>query len=75
MLFMSCVCHTFPVCSLLPCSYIRERADFLAPVCDAYCDCVTFPLGILGQVRYLIVSIHDPCCLSYFEKHKKGSLV
>ena len=26
---------------------------------------VTFPFGILGQVLYLIVSIPDPCCLSY----------
>ena len=30
------------------------------------CDFVTFPFGILGQVRYLIVLIPDPCCLSYF---------
>ena len=34
---------------------------------------VTFPFGILGQVWYLIVSIPDHCCLSYFaeltEKH------
>ena len=30
------------------------------------CDFVTFPCGILGQVRYLIVSIHDLCCFSYF---------
>ena len=27
---------------------------------------VTFPCGILGQVRYLIVSIPDLCSLSYF---------
>ena len=27
---------------------------------------VTFPYGILGQVWYLIVSIPDLCCLSYF---------
>ena len=38
----------------------------LALVCDVYCDFVTFPFGILGQVWYLIVSILDPCCLSYF---------
>ena len=31
-----------------------------------YCDFVTFPFGILGQVWYLIVSIPDPRCLSYF---------
>ena len=30
------------------------------------CEFATFPYGILGQVRYLIVSIPDPCCLSYF---------
>ena len=27
----------------------------LALVCEVYCDFVTFPLGILGQVPYLIV--------------------
>ena len=31
-----------------------------------YCDFVTFQFGILGQVWYLIVSITDPCSLSYF---------
>ena len=30
-----------------------------------YCFCY-FPIGILGQVWYLIVSIPDPCCRSYF---------
>ena len=27
---------------------------------------VTFSIGILGQVLYLIVSFPDLCCLSYF---------
>ena len=45
-----------------------KRADLLALVCDVYCDFVTFPFGILGQVWYLIVSILDPCCLSYFKE-------
>ena len=40
--------------------------DLLALVCDVYCGFVTFPCGILVQVRYLIVSIPDLCCLSYF---------
>ena len=31
------------------------------------CVIVTFPCGILGQVWYLIVSIPDLCCLSYFK--------
>ena len=30
------------------------------------CVFVTFLRGILGQVWYLIVSIPDLCCLSYF---------
>ena len=40
-------------------------ADLLALVCYVYCDFVTFPFGILGQVWYLIASTPDPCCLSY----------
>ena len=30
------------------------------------CEFVTFPIGILGQVWYLIVSIPDLCTLTYF---------
>ena len=49
MLFMSCVCHAFVSahCCLV---VTQERADLLALVCDVYCDFVTFPFGILGQV-------------------------
>ena len=32
-----------------------------------YCDFVTFPCGILGQVWYLIVLTPKLWCLSYFE--------
>ena len=46
-------------------------ADLLALVCYVYCDFVTFPFGIMGQVWYLIVSIPDPCCLSYFNTYAK----
>ena len=31
------------------------------------CDFVTFPCGLLGQVRYLIVFIHDLRCISYIK--------
>ena len=31
------------------------------------CEFVTFPIGILGQVWYLIVSIPDLCTLTYFD--------
>ena len=34
----------------------------------SYCDLVTFPYGILGQVWYLIVLIPTLCFLSYFVK-------
>ena len=45
-----------------------ERADLLALVCGVYCECVTFPIGILGQVWYWIVSITDRCTLTYFKE-------
>ena len=34
----------------------------------SYCNFVTFPCGILGQLWYLIVLIPYLCCLSYFKK-------
>ena len=65
MLFTSCVRHTFaPVLCFLVVTGMK-RAYLLALVCDVYFDFVTFPFGILGQVWYVIVSIPDPCCLSY----------
>ena len=65
MLFKSCDCHAYAsvhCCLVVTC---WERADLLALVCDGYCDFVTFPCGILGQVWYFIVSIPDLCHLSY----------
>ena len=47
-------------------SRVGEKAELLAPICDVYSDFVTFSFWILGQVWYLIVSIPDPCCVSYF---------
>ena len=53
-LFMSCICHSFA--SVHCCAVVtwRERADLLALVCDVYCDFVTFPFGILGQVCFFV---------------------
>ena len=45
-----------------------ERADLLALVCGVLLWVCYFPIGILGQVWYLIVSIPDLCTLTYFEK-------
>ena len=32
-----------------------DRADLVALVCDVYCDFVTFPFGILGQVFFVLL--------------------
>ena len=72
---MSCVCHSFAsvhCCLEVTC---RGWADLLALVCDVYCDFVTLPFGILGLLRYLIVSIPDPCRLSYFDWVGKIQLI
>ena len=49
------------MCFLVTC---WERADLLALVCGVFC--CHFPIGILGQVWYLIVSIPDLCTITYF---------
>ena len=41
--------------------------------CNVYCDFVTFPFVILGQVWYLSVSIPDHCCLSYLYNVLRGT--
>ena len=50
MLFMSCVCHVSRLFITALWSPEGKRADLLALVCDDYCDFITFPFGILGQV-------------------------
>ena len=45
-----------------------ERADLLALVCGVQLRVCHFPIGILGQVWYLIVTIPDLCNLTYFER-------
>ena len=60
-LFMSCVCH-----ALLPCGHLKGKFWPLGSClwcCLWFCY---FPISILVQVWYLIVSIPDPFCLSYF---------
>ena len=43
-----------------------ESADFLALICGVLLWVCYFPIGILGQVWYLILSIPDLCTLTYF---------
>ena len=64
MLIMSCVCHDFASVHCCLVVTLSERAYTLALAFVVYFDFVTFPFGNLGQVRYLIVSIPHPCCLS-----------
>ena len=45
-----------------------ERADLLALVCGVQLLVFHFPMGILGQVWYLIVSIPDLWTLTDFAK-------
>ena len=52
------------MCLLVTC---WERADLMALVCGVLLWVCHFPIGILGQVWYLIVSIPDLCTLSYFK--------
>ena len=57
-------------CSLVVACW--ERADLLTLLCVMfYWVFVTFPCGVLDQVRCLIVSIPDLCLLSYFYMIKK----
>ena len=44
-----------------------ERADLLALVCGVQLAVCHFPIGILVQVWYLVVSISDLCSLTYFK--------
>ena len=64
LVFAMSLCASVYMCFVVTC---WERADLLALVCDVYCEFVTFSIGILGQVWYLIVSIPDLCTLTYFE--------
>ena len=63
LVFAMSLCASVYMCFVVTC---WERADLLALVCGAYCDFVSFPIGILRLVCYSIVSIPDPCCISYF---------
>ena len=68
MAFLSCVCYVFVgvffMCLVVTC---WKRADLLAFVCGVLLGVCHFPICILGQVWYLIVSIPDLCTLSYFD--------
>ena len=65
--FLPCVRYAFVrVCLFVPCGHLLGMADHLALVCGIQLRICHFPIGILGQVWYLIVSIPDLCTLTYF---------
>ena len=60
-MFLFCLVFALSLCaSVYMCFVVTcwEKADLLALVCH-------FPIGILDQVWYLIVSILDLCTLTY----------
>ena len=65
-LCLLCLCARLFICAFVVTCW--ERADLLALVCGVYCEFVTFFIGILGQVWYLIVSIPDLCTLTYLDR-------
>ena len=65
---MSSVCSVMPLCaSVYMCFVVTcwKGLTSLLSFVVSNCEC-HFPIGILGQVWYLIVSIPDLCTLTYF---------
>ena len=67
-MFLFCLLFAIPLytfvymCLVVTC---WERADLLALVYGVLLSVCYFPIGILGQVLYLIASIPDLCTLTY----------
>ena len=73
-----CLAFAMPLCaSVYMCLVVTcwERADLLALVCGVLLWVCHFPIGILGQVWYLIVSIPDMCTLTYFIRTRWKELI
>ena len=64
--FLSCVCCAFVhVCLYVPCGHLLGKGQPLGS--RLWCLAVShFPIGMLGQVWYLIASIPDLCTLTHF---------
>ena len=63
------LCASVYMCLVVTC---WERADLLALVCGVYLCVCHFPIGILGQLWYLLVSIIEFCTLTYFKQLNMG---
>ena len=70
-MFLFCLVFAMSLCAFVyMCFTVTcwERADLLALVCGV-CH---FPIGILGQVWFLIISIPDLCTLTYFYSYQQA---
>ena len=64
---LSCVCYVFVrVCLYVLCGHLLGKGWPLGSRLWCLLWVCHFPVGILGQVCYLIVSIPDLCTLTYF---------
>ena len=64
--FLSCVCCAFVrVCLFVPCGHLLGKGWPLGSRLWCLLWVCYYPIGILGQVWYLIVSIPDLCTLTY----------
>ena len=78
LLCLFCLVFAMPLCaSVYMCLVVTswEKADLLALVCGVLVLVCYFPIGILGQVWYLIVSIPDLCTLTYFYHIVKVNII
>ena len=65
---LSCVCYVFVrVCLYVLCGHLLGKGWPLGSRLWCLMWVCHFPIGILGQVWYLIVSIPDLCTLTYFD--------
>ena len=73
LVFAMSLCASVYMCFVVTC---WGRADLLTLVCGVFAPLLTFtvsfhfPIGILGQVWYLIVSIPDLCTLTYLYSNR-----
>ena len=65
LVFAVLLCASVCVCLVVAC-WGGGGAGLLALVCGVLLWVCCFPIGILGQMWYLIVSIPDLCTLTYF---------
>ena len=68
-LCLLCLCACLFICALW--SPAGKGLTSWLSFVVSYCEC-DFPIGILGQVGYLIVSIPDLCTLTYFIQNEKN---